>query len=104
MSWLTSLPDYVITDRNEYYEIRPNPTDADKIQARKRLVFVGEYRGLTYQTAVNNSNPIAEANLIMSFQVVPIGGGGYNLVYTKDYIIGDWIDIETGTQFTEGPD
>ena len=104
MSWLTSLPSGVITDRNEYFEIRPSPTDADKLQARKRLVFVVEFRGLTYQTAVNNSTPIALGNVIESCQVTPIGGGGHNLIRTRDYIIGEWIDIESGPTFVEGTD
>lgn len=104
MAWLNYLPQYVITDRTEYFETRTNPNNSDQLQARKKLIFVGEYRGIDYATAVANSNPVAEANLILSFQVVPIGAGGYNLVYTKEYTVGDWIDIESGTEFTEGPD
>lgn len=93
MSWLITLPEEHITSFSQYYDLRTNPNDEDKWQAQMHEVTVKEYRGLTYAVAFANCTAEAYANGTKSASMSAIDGGGYNLIVTYDYTVGDWVNI-----------
>ena len=93
MSWLNTLPAEHITTFSQYYDIRTNPNDEDKLQAQLHEVTTKEYRGLTYACALANCTGAAYSNGTKTAVMNAIDGGGYTLTITLDYSSGPWVNI-----------
>ena len=90
MGWLTTLPAPVIVERTEYHEQRTDPEDADNLQFRKRIREVKEYRGITYDVALQWSNATAGDNASINYTIRYIAANGYTLIRTSDTSSGGW--------------
>jgi hypothetical protein len=95
MSWNsgTSLSGYVGSIET-YYESRQNPENPEKQQIRKRLVIKNIFPGVNLATAQDRivGFPSITISRIWTRRMYAVGGGGYNIEDTTDYVYGDWED------------
>ncbi len=83
----------ITTGDHHYYEVRPDATDRDKYEIRKRRAITQEKRGLTRDAALAEagSQVGAGADWTKDGNAVAGPGGGWTVVVTLDYAVSGWV-------------
>jgi hypothetical protein len=94
MAWLESLPEGIYVSVQRYFETRTSPTNPDKNQIRDKSTGIVEYRGVSFDAAINaiQGYPLQFSDGQVSRSYQAIGGGGYIVVETFDVVKSEWVD------------
>jgi hypothetical protein len=93
MAWSSTRPTGVVVEKSQYYEYRPDPDNADELEARGRERAITEFRGMTFAAAeAEIASQVAQNGTIVE-TLKATGGGGYKITNVEDYPITAWIKL-----------
>ena len=97
MSWFSVAPTPIVIADEGYYEFRETSelSGEPTLEKRRRQTASIEYRGMTLTCALTLCAAAVYTNGTRSYTMRPIGGGGYNVVWTYDIVIGGWEEGES---------